>query len=102
MASGAASGASTSFFLYPLDYARTRLANDIIIATANKGSQRQFNGLVDVYWKTLITDGTVGVYRGFAVCCVRLMVHNGLSFGLYESLKPVDLTKYEVSTTSLL
>ncbi|KAM7497204.1 hypothetical protein LguiA_021618 [Lonicera macranthoides] len=93
VASGAASGASSSFFIYPLDYARTRLANDIIIATANKGSQRQFNGLIDVYWKTLITDGTAGLYRGFAVCCVRVMVHTGLSFGLYESLKPVDLPK---------
>ncbi|KAM7497203.1 hypothetical protein LguiA_021617 [Lonicera macranthoides] len=93
VASGAASGASSSFFIYPLEYARTRLANDIIIATANKGSQRQFNGLVDVYWKTLITEGPAGLYRGFAVFCVRIMVHNGLSFGLYESLKPVEFPK---------
>merc|ERR1719318_2429233 len=36
-------------FVYSLDYARTRLAND----AKGKGGERQFNGLVDVYVKTL-------------------------------------------------
>nr|GFC27233.1 ADP,ATP carrier protein 1, mitochondrial-like [Tanacetum cinerariifolium] len=50
-----AAGASSLFFVYSLDYARTRLANDS--KAAKKGGERQFNGLVDVYKKTLASDG---------------------------------------------
>nr|GFD30866.1 ADP,ATP carrier protein 1, mitochondrial-like [Tanacetum cinerariifolium] len=45
------------------DYARTRLANDS--KSAKKGRERQFNGLVDVYKKTLVSDGIGRLYRGF-------------------------------------
>lgn len=49
--SGGAAGASSLVFVYSLDYARTRLAND---AKSAKGDgKRQFNGLVDVYRKTI-------------------------------------------------
>lgn len=47
LASGGAAGACSLFFVYSLDYARTRLANDN--KSAKKGGERQFNGLVDVY-----------------------------------------------------
>ncbi|KAG4978791.1 hypothetical protein AAZX31_13G321800 [Glycine max] len=89
MASGAAAGALSSVFVYSLDYARTRLAND---AKAGKtGGERQFNGLVDVYRKTLRSDGVAGLYRGFNVSCVGIIVYRGLYFGMYDSLKPVLL-----------
>lgn len=74
-------------FVYSLDYARTRLANDN--KSAKSGGQRQFTGLVDVYKKTLKTDGVVGLYRGFMISCVGIMVYRGLYFGLYDSIKPV-------------
>ncbi|PKI31659.1 hypothetical protein CRG98_047943, partial [Punica granatum] len=45
LASGGAAGASSLLFVYSLDYARTRLANDA--KAAKKGGGRQFNGLVD-------------------------------------------------------
>ena len=61
IASGGAAGAVSLTFVYPLDYARTRLANDA--KAAKKGGERQFNGLVDVYRKTLKSDGVVGLYR---------------------------------------
>ncbi|KAJ8573561.1 hypothetical protein K7X08_010072 [Anisodus acutangulus] len=87
LASGGAAGASSLFFVYSLDYARTRLAND---AKASKGGgARQFNGLVDVYKKTLASDGIAGLYRGFNISCVGIIVYRGLYFGLYDSLKPV-------------
>jgi len=89
LASGGAAGASSLFFVYSLDYARTRLAND---AKASKGGgERQFNGLVDVYKKTLKSDGIAGLYRGFNISCVGIIVYRGLYFGLYDSLKPVLL-----------
>merc|ERR1712088_701156 len=47
--SGGMAGTCSLLFVYSLDYARTRLAND----AKGKGGERQFNGLVDVYVKTL-------------------------------------------------
>ncbi|TPX41200.1 hypothetical protein SeLEV6574_g06208 [Synchytrium endobioticum] len=90
LASGGMAGASSLFFVYSLDYARTRLAND---AKSSKkgGGERQFNGLVDVYRKTLASDGVAGLYRGFVVSCVGIVVYRGLYFGLYDSIKPVVL-----------
>merc|ERR1719260_726378 len=52
IASGGAAGTMSLLFVYSLDYARTRLAND----AKGKGGERQFNGLVDVYVKTLKSD----------------------------------------------
>merc|ERR1711904_742514 len=72
LASGGAAGATSLLFGYSLDYARTRLANDA--KNAKSGGDRQFNGLVDVYRKTLASDGIAGLYRG-----------------LYASIKPVVL-----------
>ncbi|KAL4201325.1 hypothetical protein AMTRI_Chr02g215480 [Amborella trichopoda] len=51
LASGGVAGASSLLFVYSLDYARTRLANDA--EASKKGGERQFNGLIDVYKKTL-------------------------------------------------
>jgi len=91
LASGGAAGACSLFFVYSLDYARTRLAND---AKASKkgGAERQFNGLLDVYKKTLASDGIQGLYRGFVISCFGIIVYRGLYFGMYDSLKPILLT----------
>jgi len=89
IASGGLAGASSLFFVYSLDYARTRLANDN--KSAKKGGERQFNGLLDVYKKTLKTDGIAGLYRGFVISAVGIVVYRGLYFGLYDSLKPIVL-----------
>ncbi|KAG7450571.1 mitochondrial carrier, partial [Guyanagaster necrorhizus] len=89
VASGGAAGASSLLFVYSLDYARTRLANDA--KSAKGGGERQFNGLVDVYKKTLASDGIAGLYRGFVPSVVGIIVYRGLYFGVYDSLKPVVL-----------
>jgi len=95
MISGGLAGASSLVFVYSLDYARTRLANDA--KDAKKGakagavSERQFNGLIDVYTKTWRSDGFAGLYRGFAVSCTGIVVYRGCYFGFYDSLKPVLL-----------
>jgi solute carrier family 25 (adenine nucleotide translocator) protein 4/5/6/31 len=86
IAAGGMAGAASLTFVYSLDYARTRLANDN--KSAKKGGERQFNGLLDVYRKTLKTDGVSGLYRGFNISVVGIVVYRGLYFGLYDSLKP--------------
>ncbi|BCS23839.1 putative mitochondrial ADP,ATP carrier protein (Ant) [Aspergillus puulaauensis] len=89
LASGGAAGATSLLFVYSLDYARTRLANDA--KSAKGGGDRQFNGLVDVYKKTLASDGIAGLYRGFGPSVLGIIVYRGLYFGMYDSIKPVIL-----------
>ena len=75
LASGGLAGATSLLFVYSLDYARTRLANDN--KSAKVGGERQFNGLLDVYKKTLATDGIGGLYRGFVPSVVGIIVYRG-------------------------
>jgi len=82
-------GATSLLFVYSLDYARTRLGNDM--KSAKRGGERQFNGLVDVYKKTIASDGIAGLYRGFGPSVLGIVVYRGLYFGMYDSIKPVIL-----------
>ncbi|XP_059645002.1 ADP,ATP carrier protein ER-ANT1 isoform X2 [Cornus florida] len=88
VASGSAAGATTSLFLYHLDYARTRLGID---TKELVNGQRQFRGLVDVYRKTLSSDGIVGLYRGFGVSILGITLYRGMYFGIYDTMKPIVL-----------
>jgi len=85
IASGGCAGTMSLLFVYSLDYARTRLAND----AKGKGGERKFNGLIDVYVKTLKSDGIRGLYRGFVISAVGIFVYRGMYFGIYDTLKPI-------------
>ena len=85
--SGGAAGATSLLFVYSLDYCRTRLSNDG--KSAKRGGKKQFNGIVDVYKQTLASDGIQGLYRGFTISCVGIVVYRGLYFGIYDSVKPI-------------
>merc|ERR1712158_262639 len=85
VASGGIAGSMSLFFVYSLDFARTRLAND----NKSKDGTRQYNGLIDVYKKTLATDGIQGIYRGFVISCVGIFIYRGLYFSLYDTIKPM-------------
>jgi len=85
--SGGVAGTLSLMFVYSLDYARTRLAND----AKGKGGERQFNGLIDVYVKTIKSDGVQGLYRGFVISAVGIFIYRGMYFGLYDTLKPMLL-----------
>lgn len=62
LASGGAAGATSLVFVYPLDFARTRLAADM-----GQGAGRQFSGMADCLTKIARADGLRGLYRGFMV-----------------------------------
>lgn len=85
--SGGLAGGGSLAFVYSLDYARTRLANDL--KSAKKGGEREFNGLLDVYKKTLKTDGIRGLYRGFNISFVGIFIYRGFYFGLYDTAVPL-------------
>merc|ERR1712141_85205 len=62
IASGGFAGSLSLTVVYSLDFARTRMAND----AKGKDGKRQFNGLLDVYKKTIASDGISGLYRGLS------------------------------------
>ncbi len=90
---GGMAGSLSLLFVYSLDYARTRLANNVM---APDGT-RQFNGLVDVYVKTIKADGILGLYRGFVISCIGIFVYRGIYFGLYDFSKPLLLGKRDAN-----
>ena len=81
IASGGAAGASSLCFVYPLDFARTRLAVDI----GKSGSDRQFNGLLDCLVKIARSDGVLGLYRGFGISVMGIIAYRGAYFGLFDT-----------------
>merc|ERR1712126_69721 len=89
IASGGAAGTLSLLFVYSLDYARTRPAND----NKSKTGTRQFNGLIDVYVKTLKSDGIQGLYRGFTISAVGIFIYRGMYFGLFDTLSPIIVGK---------
>jgi len=80
MASGGLAGAGSLMIVYPLDYARTRLASDV-----GSGKQ-QFNGLVDCITKTIKSSGVGGLYNGVGVSVVGIIPYRGVYFGLFDTL----------------
>jgi len=83
LASGGAAGATSLCFVYPLDFARTRLAADI-----GKGAgQREFKGLGDCLAKIAKADGIGGLYRGFLVSVQGIIIYRAAFFGLYDTAK---------------
>jgi len=87
LASGGAAGATSLFFVYPLDFARTRLAADV----GKKGS-REFNGLVDCLAKIAKSDGPIGLYRGFFVSVQGIIIYRAAYFGCFDTIKAMVST----------
>ncbi|SPP89416.1 ADP,ATP carrier protein [Drosophila guanche] len=82
LASGGAAGATSLCFVYPLDFARTRLAADV-----GKGGSREFNGLIDCLVKVVKTDGPIGLYRGFVVSVQGIIIYRASYFGFYDTCR---------------
>ncbi|GAB5570144.1 ADP/ATP translocase 1 [Prionailurus iriomotensis] len=83
LASGGAAGATSLCFVYPLDFARTRLAADV-----GKGAaQREFSGLGDCLTKIFKSDGLKGLYQGFSVSVQGIIIYRAAYFGVYDTAK---------------
>nr|AIW62524.1 ATP/ADP translocase-like protein [Scytodes thoracica] len=76
LASGGAAGATSLCFVYPLDFARTRLAAD----TGRSASQREFTGLINCIGKIFKSDGLLGLYRGFSVSVQGIIIYRAAYF----------------------
>lgn len=85
MASGGLAGAGSLCIVYPLDYARTRLASDV------GAGQKSFNGLADCLAKTARgPSGVMGLYNGFGVSVAGIIPYRGVYFGMFDSLAGIN------------
>ena len=92
--SGGAAGSTSLVFVYPLDFARTRLAADIgsdrlkDIDTADiKYKEREFNGLIDCLKKVSRNENIFAIYRGFPISLLGIIVYRSFYFGLFDTGK---------------
>ena len=63
---GGIAGALSLTLVFPLDYARTRLAADV------GEHQRQFQGMTDCLVKTMAANGIFALYKGYAISVVGI------------------------------
>merc|ERR1711898_59619 len=94
VAAGGAAGATSLLVVYPLDFARTRLAMDV-----GADGEREFKGTLDTILKTAKESGWFkgGVYNGFAISCTGIIIYRGAYFGLYDSAAPLIKKQVVVS-----
>ncbi len=82
IASGGLAGAGSLCIVYPLDYARTRLAADV------GSGKRDFSGLFDCLKKTATgPKGFFGLYNGFTISVTGIIPYRGVYFGLYDTAR---------------
>jgi len=82
LASGGAAGATSLCFVYPLDFARTRLAADV-----GKAGSREYTGLGNCLASIYKSDGLVGLYRGFGVSVQGIIIYRAAYFGFFDTAK---------------
>jgi len=82
LASGGAAGATSLCFVYPLDFARTRLAADV-----GSGGNRQYTGLINCLASNFKSDGPIGLYRGFGVSVQGIIIYRASYFGFFDTAK---------------
>ena len=81
--SGGAAGATSLLFVYPLDFARTRLGVDV----GKAAGERQFKGLSDCCSQIYKSDGFAGLYRGFGISVLGIFIYRAFYFGGYDTGK---------------
>merc|ERR1712178_20199 len=81
LASGGLAGAASLTIVYPLDYARTRLASDV------GSGKKQFEGLADCLKKTASSaQGPLALYNGFGPSVAGIVAYRGAQFGLNDTI----------------
>jgi len=94
VASGGLAGAGSLCIVYPLDYARTRLASDVGAGKA------QFDGLLDCIKKTVASGGIGSLYNGIGVSVVGIIPYRGVYFGLFDTA--TGYNPYQKSENNLM
>jgi len=81
LVSGGMAAAGSLCIVYPLDYARTRLASDV------GSGKKTFTGLGDCMKKTAAgPGGFLALYTGFGVSVVGIVGYRGLQLGCFDTI----------------
>merc|ERR1712203_1164196 len=81
LVSGGLAAAGSLCIVYPLDYARTRLASDV------GSGKKSFSGLGDCIVKTAKgPGGPLALYTGFGVSVVGIVGYRGLQLGTFDTI----------------
>ncbi|CAK8579794.1 unnamed protein product [Lathyrus sativus] len=75
-------GCTSLILVYPLDIAHTRLA-----ANVGRTEVRQFRGIYHFLATIFQKDGVRGIYRGLPASIHGMVVHRGLYFGGFDTIK---------------
>merc|ERR1711879_311847 len=86
LVSGGLAAAGSLTIVYPLDYARTRLASDV------GSGKKSFSGLGDCIVKTMKgPGGFLALYTGFGVSVVGIVGYRGLQLGCFDTITGLNL-----------
>merc|ERR1712216_729851 len=97
LASGGLAGAGSLTIVYPLDYARTRLASDV------GSGKRDFSGLGDCIVKTAKGPaGVMGLYNGFGVSVAGIIAYRGVQFGTFDTIMGLNPCKKDKGVMGML
>merc|ERR1712137_1474340 len=81
LVSGGMAAAGSLTIVYPLDYARTRLASDV------GSGKKTFTGLGDCIKKTMAgPGGFMALYTGFGVSVVGIVGYRGIQLGTFDTI----------------
>merc|ERR1711907_31453 len=85
LASGGLAAAGSLSIVYPLDYARTRLASDV------GSGKKTFSGLGDCIKKTMAgPGGFLALYTGFGVSVVGIIGYRGIQLGTFDTITGIN------------
>jgi len=97
LASGGFAGAASLTIVYPLDYARTRLASDV------GSGKKQFDGLMDCLKKTANSaQGPLALYNGFGPSVAGIVAYRGAQFGLNDTIMAFNPYAKDVSVVGIV
>jgi len=84
LAAGGAAGATSMSVVYPLDFARTRMAMD-----KGTGEKRKYKSMGDCLTQLYQKEGPKGLYSGFGVSLAGIIAYRATYFGLYDVGKAI-------------
>ena len=93
LASGGLAGALANTICYPFDFARTRLASDLV---SGKG---RFKGIADCIATTVRQEGVKGLYTGINITIAGAIVTRAGQLGVFKQIQ--DMNPYKSDTGTL-
>jgi len=99
--SGGLAGGTTTTFLYPIEFMRTRLALDLGSSSSDTCKRIYPRGMRDVFCSIWKTDGWRGMYQGYGIALSGVVLYRALHLGGYDACKTELLHRRRKENTCL-